>query len=67
MFVAVSPMVAMCRDRARSHQGATDAFDQEIRGFWQEMEHRWLILAEGYETSHIAHGVPRNRRGGRLH
>jgi CheY-like chemotaxis protein len=68
MFVAVSPMVAMCRDRAReAHQGAADAIDQKIRGFWQEMEHHWLILADDYETSHIAHEFPRSRRDGRLH
>jgi hypothetical protein len=68
MFVAVSPMVSMCRDRAReAHQGAADAADQKIRGFWQEMEHHWLSLAEGYEMSDIAHAFAHDRRNGRLH
>ena len=68
MFVAVSPMVSMCRDRAReAHQGAADAADQKIRGFWQEMEHHWLSLAEDYEMSDIVHAFPHIRRSGRLH
>jgi len=59
---------SQCAARAReAPQGAADATDQKIRGFWHEIEHHWLILAEGYETSHIAHGFPRNRRDGRLH
>jgi hypothetical protein len=68
MLVAVSPMATMCRDRAReAHRGEVAATNQKLRGFWHQMEHRWLVLAERYEMSHIMHSCVRNRRNERLH
>jgi hypothetical protein len=68
MLVGVSPMASMCRDRAReAHRGEVAATNQKLRGFWHKMELRWLVLAEGYEISHIMHSCVRNRRNERLH
>jgi hypothetical protein len=68
MVVALSPMALMCRDRAReAHQGAAVATTRKLRGFWDEMERRWLVLAEGYEIPHVMHSFVRNRRNERMH
>jgi hypothetical protein len=68
MVVALSSMALMCRDRAReAHQGAAVATTQKLRVFWDEMERRWLVLAEGYEISHDMHSIVRNRRNERMH
>ena len=68
MFVAVSPMVSMCLDRAReAHQEEAEAADRKFRGFWHEMELRRLVLAQGYEMSHVVHAETSDRGNGRVH
>lgn len=68
MVAALSPMGSMCRARAReARRGADVATTRQLRGFWHEMERRWLILARGYEMSQVMHAIASKRRNGTLH
>ncbi len=52
MLQALSPMVSVALTRAQEARDRASAASMgRDRRFWQEMERRWMKLAQSYETT----------------
>jgi hypothetical protein len=52
MLHVFSPKVAVALTRAREARDEAAAATVDLdRQFWRELEHRWMLLAQGYEDT----------------